>query len=125
MRKHFFKLGTAAAMVIALSACGSKAPRPSSELALTSSALKNAELAGAREHAPLEFRAARQRQIEADEAMKAGKFSKARYLTVEARADAELARAAADAQKARLELKRTQDNLQGLRRELVPVSKSQ
>ena len=49
------------------------------------------------------------------------KYAKARYLTVEARVDAELARAAADAEKSRLELKRAQETIEALRRDAVPV----
>lgn len=125
MRTYYLQIATIATMVIALSACGSKVPRPSSELALTGSALQSAELSGAREHAPIELRAAREKQAAADEAIEEKKFSKARYLTIEARVDAELARAAADAEKSRQELRRAQDSMQLLRGDVLPTSNTQ
>ncbi len=125
MKTHYLKLATVATMVVALSACGSKVPRPDSELALAGSALKSAELSGAREHAPLELRHARAKKAAADAAIEDKKYSKARYLTIEARVDAELARAAADAEKSRQELQRAQDSIESLRDEVLPASNTQ
>lgn len=122
MKKHYLQVAVAASLAIALSACGSKAPKPMSELALASSALEDAEISGAREHAPIELRLAHEKKAAADKAMAEEKYSKARYLTVEARVDAELARAAADTQKTRLELKRAQDNIEQLRGEAISTS---
>lgn len=122
MKTRILQVAVATSLALALGACGSKAPRPNSELALASSALEDAELSGAREHAPIELRLAREKKAAADKAMAEKKYSKARYLTVEARVDAELARAAADTQKTRLELKRAQDNIELLRGEATPTS---
>jgi predicted small lipoprotein YifL len=105
-------------LAVSLSACGSKAPRPVSELALADSALKSAESSGAREYAPLELRIAREKKVAADKAMAEKKYLKARQLTDQALADAELARAVADAEKSRLALKEAQDNIEMIRKEV-------
>lgn len=125
MRKQIFQITATAALAIALSACGTKTPRPTSELALAGSALESAELSGAREYAPIELRVAREKKDAAEKAVADKKFAKARYLTIEARADAELARAAADAEKTRLEMKRAQDNIQLLRGEVTQTGNTQ
>ena len=125
MSKSFLQFAVTATLAIALVGCGAKAPRPTSELALANSALRSAELSGARELAPLELRLAREKKDAADKAIAEKKYAKARYLTVEARADAELARAAADAAKTRLELKRAHDNIEVLRRDAIPTSNTQ
>ena len=125
MRKQVFTFAVAVIVSATLGACGSKAPKPDSELALAGSALKSAEQSGARELAPIELRLAREKQDAANQAVKDKKYAQARYLTVEARVDAELARAAADAQKSRLELKRAQNNIEVLGNDTVPASNKQ
>lgn len=117
-------LQTTAAITLAVSlaACGSKAPRPVSELALADSALKSAESSGAREYAPLELRIAREKKVAADKAMAEKEYLKARQLTDQALADAELARAVADAEKSRLALKEAQDNIEMIRKEVQRTS---
>lgn len=125
MRQRYLQIAVTATLAIALAGCGSKSPRPTSELALAGSALKSAEQSGAREHAPIELRIAREKKDAADKAIAEEKYAKARYLTVEAQADAELARAAADAKKTRLELKRAHDNIELLRKEATQASNTQ
>ena len=122
MIKKILCMGAVAFMLTVLSACGSKAPRPVSELALADSALKGAEMSGAREYAPLELRIAREKKEAADRAMAEKEFEKARDLTIQALADAELARAAADAKKSRLALKEAQDNIEMIRKEVRRTS---
>ena len=122
MNQTYVRLGAIAVLAVSLSACGSKAPRPVSELALADSALQNAETSGAREYAPIELRAAREKKAAADAAMAKKDYDKARHLTVEARVDAELARAAADAEKSRLALKEAQDNIEMIRKEVTRTS---
>lgn len=122
MNKSLIQLSAIAALSMTLAACGSKAPRPVSEMALAGSALQNAESSGAREYAPIELRIAREKKDAADAAMAKKDYSKARYLTEEARVDAELARAAADAQKSRLALKEAQDNIDMIRQEVTRTS---
>ena len=125
MRTRYLQYAATATLAIALAGCGSKTPRPTSELALAGSALKSAEMSGAREHAPIELRLAREKKDAADKAIAEKKYAKARYLTMEARVDADLARAAADAQKTRLELKRAQDNIELLRKDVTQTSNTQ
>lgn len=114
-----------AALAISLGACGTKAPRPTSELLLAGSALKSAEMAGAKEHAPIRLRLAREKKAAADKAIVEEKYTKARYLTIEARVDAELARAATDAKKSQRELERAQDSIGPLGGELLQTNDSQ
>ncbi|MFK8082140.1 MAG: DUF4398 domain-containing protein [Granulosicoccus sp.] len=122
MRKQLQQCAVVVSLALTLSACGSKVPKPDSELALAGSALEDAELSGARELAPIELRLAREKKAAADKAIADEKYSKARYLTVEAKVDAELARAAADAENSRLELKRAQDNIKLLRGDVIPAT---
>ncbi|NND92083.1 MAG: DUF4398 domain-containing protein [Granulosicoccus sp.] len=122
MNQPLFRLCAAMILAASVTACGSKAPKPVSELALASSALQNAETSGAREYAPIELRIAREKKVAADQAVAKKKYSRARELTVEARVDAELARAAADAEKSRLALKEAQDNIQMIRDEATRTS---
>ncbi len=124
MNKTLLRLSAVAVLAASISACGSKAPRPISELALANSALKNAESSGAREYAPIELRVAREKKAEADAAMAKKNYSRARILTSQAQVDSELARAAADAEKSRLALKEAQDNIQMIRQEVSRKSGS-
>lgn len=111
MRKKIIRSVIAAGLVISLSACANKTPRPDAEIALAQSAMQSAEVSGAKEYAPIELRIAREKQVAAEKALKREKYFKARYLAVEARVDAELARAAADTEKTRRELAREQDTI--------------
>jgi len=122
MNKTLLRMSAVALLAASISACGSKAPRPVSELALANSALKNAESSGAREYAPIELRIAREKKAAADAAMAKKDYSRARVLTSQAQVDAELARAAADAEKSRLALKEAQDNIQMIRQEVTRTS---
>ncbi len=125
MNKSIVQLGAVFVLAVSVTACGSKAPKPVSELALASSALKNAESSGAREYAPIELRVAREKKKAADDAMAKKDYKRARHLTVEARVDAELARAAADAEKSRLALKEAQDNIRMIREEVTRTSNAE
>ena len=122
MKQSPIRLGAVLLVAVTLVACGSKAPKPSSELALAGSALKNAETSGAREYAPIELRIAREKQAAADKAVSKERYGKARQLSSEALVDAELARATADAEKSRLALKEAEDNMNMIRQEAVRTS---
>ncbi len=122
MKQSHIRLGAVLLVAATLGACGSKAPKPSSELALAGSALKNAEISGAREYAPIELRIAREKQAAADKAISKERYGKAHQLSSEALVDAELARATADAEKSRLALKEAQDNIEMIRQEAVRTS---
>ena len=122
MKQSPIRLGAVLLVAATLGACGSNAPKPSSELALAGSALKNAETSGAREYAPIELRIAREKQAAADKAISKERYGEARQLSSEALVDAELARATADAEKSRLALKEAQDNIEMMRQEAVRTS---
>ncbi len=122
MIKTVIRASLVLALVVGLSACGSKAPRPVSELALTDAALQNAEVAGAGEHAPIELREAYEKKEQADIAVKREQFKKASYLTNEAAVDADLARAKAEAEKSRLALEEARKNIELMRTESVRTS---
>lgn len=122
MKQSPIRLGAVLLIAATLGACGSKAPKPASELALAGSALKNAEISGAREYAPIELRIAREKQAAADKAVSKEHYGKARRLSSEALVDAELARATADAEKSRLALKEAEDNIEMIRQEAVRTS---
>jgi len=109
------------AIVLCLSACASKAPRPTSELALAVAALERAEQAGAREYASVEFINARVKKAAADKAVDESKFAKARYLSIEVRVDADLARAKAISEKSKASLKRAQNNVKPVRNDTLPT----
>ena len=122
MNKTLLRLSVVAVLAASVSACGSKAPRPVSEMALANSALKNAETSGARDYAPIELRLAREKTAAADAAMAKKEYARAKLLTSQAQVDSELARAAADAEKSRLALKEAQDNIQMIRQEATRTS---
>jgi predicted S18 family serine protease len=106
-----------AALVSSLAACSST-PKPKAEIALTNSALRNAEISGAREYAPIELRTAREKKELADKAVADEEYGRAKRLSAQARVDAELAQAKAEAEKSRLALKEVQDSILLMRQEV-------
>jgi len=122
MIKTVTRTSLAMVLVVGLSACGSNAPRPVSELALADAALQNAEVAGAGEHAPIELRKAFEKKEQADLAMQREEYKNAFHLTNEAEVDAELARATAEAVKSRLALDEAKKNIEMMRQEAVRTS---
>ena len=109
-------LALAAAVALA-TACGSTPP-PSSEIALTDSALQAAELAGAREHAPIELRAAEATKAKLDEAMAEEDYDRALRLAERARTEAELAKAKAESERSRLALDEVETGIRQMRQEV-------
>lgn len=122
MKKPLLQIAIVVALAVPLAACGSKVPRPVSELALADSALKSAESSGARQYAPVELRIAREKQEAADKAIAEKKYEMARHLTIQAQVDAELASATADAEKSRLAFKEAQKNIEMIRKEAQRTS---
>jgi len=107
-----------AAAALTLGGCSSP-PKPRTEIALTSTALQNAELAGAREFAPIELRQANDKNSQAQVAMKKEEYEKAKRLSEQALVDAEFARAKSEAEKSRIALEEAQNNIQLLRSEMT------
>lgn len=121
MKKTKLIFCTLAAAALAVAGC-SGAPKPRTELALTNTALQNAELAGARQHAPIELRTANEKKQAANSAMKKDKYDKARRLSEQSLVDAEFARVKAEAEKSRSALIEAQGNIELLRSEMTRTS---
>lgn len=117
MSKSFSNYYLIAAIVLSLGACSST-PKPKTEIALSNSALQNAEVAGANELAPIELRTAKEKQALADSAMSRESYTTAKQLSEQAAVDAELAKAKSEAEKSRLAVKEVEDSINLIRTEL-------
>ena len=106
-----------ATAILALGACSS-APKPKTEMALSNSALQNAEVAGAKKYAPIELRTAKEKQDLANAALAKEKYTTAKRLSEQAAVDAELAKAKSEAEKSRLALKEVEDSIRLIKTEL-------
>ena len=107
----------ALAAALALLAACAGTPPPTSEIALTDSALQAAELAGAREHAPIELRAAEATKAKLDAAMADEDYALAARLAERARAEAELAKAMAESERSKLALDEVETGIRQMRQE--------
>ena len=124
MTVHFHtraRIAASALVLVGLTACGS-VPPPTTDLAKADSAMQAAELAGAREHAPIELRAAEATKLRLDKAMAKENYERAARLAEQVRAEAELAKATAEAEKSRLALQESQDNIDTMVREVGRVA---
>jgi len=117
MYKNYSKACLVAVTVVCLGACSS-APKPKTEMALSNSALQNAEVAGAANHAPIELRTAKEKQALADAAMSRKKFTTAKQLAEQAAVDAEYAKAKSEAEKSRQAVAEVEDSINMIRTEL-------
>lgn len=117
MYKSFIKWAPVAVIALTLGACSST-PKPKTEIALSNSALQNAEIAGAQRHAPIELRTAQEKQALAGSAMADKKFTTAKQLSEQAAVDAELAKAKSEAEKSRLAVKEVESSINLIRAEL-------
>lgn len=115
------QISAIAMLVASITAC-SGTPKPRTEMALSNSALQNAEVAGASKHAPIELRTAQEKQSLADSAYSKEKFTTAKMLSEQAAVDAEFAKAKSEAQKSRLALEEVEDSIQLIRTELDRTS---
>ncbi len=119
--KHSVLSTTVLAGVLAIATGCSSTPAPRAEIALSESALKGAESAGAREHAPIELRKARQKRDAADDAMKEEEFERAGRFSREAEVYAELAKAKAEAARSEAALKEANDGIKLMKDEIRRV----
>ena len=87
-------------LAVVLGACASKGVAPVAELATARASIAQAESAGAREAAPVEFLAARDTLAKAETAAREERFSDARRLAARAEVDGEVAERKARAVKA-------------------------
>lgn len=118
-RRSISSAALVATLALALGACGSGPKKPSTELAMSDAALQGAEIAGARQYAPIELRTAREKREMADRKIVAEEYGAARRYSEQAIADAELAKAKAEAEKSRMALREVQDGIQMMRQEIV------
>lgn len=104
-------------VVLALAGCAGNPP--TAELVRSESSVSQAIEVGAREHAPLELRAAETKLEQARAAANIEKdYNKARRLAEQSQADAELAAARSLSAKARMSVEELQKSIQLLRQEL-------
>jgi hypothetical protein len=109
------------ALVFFLGACASTAPpsaRLEQQLTRSSTAVDEAEEAGAQEHAPLALRDAEKKLRLAQEALAEGKQDKALRLAEQAEVDAELAEVTALSSKAQQAAQELHKSIQTLREEI-------
>ncbi len=105
-------------MVTGMAACSS-IPAPTTDVALSDSAVKDAELAGAREYAPLELRRANEKLANANNAMHEEDYVAAKRWSNEALVDAELAEAKSYSEKSRIALQELRNNIDLMRKEIA------
>lgn len=127
MISTFPRLGRAAAALIplALVAACATTPPPTDLMSRANSALSEAEQSGARQHAPLEMRFAREKYAAAQSAMGREDYQEARRLAEQAIANARLAEAKADAADARAAAQEVRKSVEALRRELLRMEEEQ
>ncbi len=87
-------------------------------MVLSDSAIKDAELAGAREYAPLELRRASEKMANANNAMLEEDYALAKHWSEEALVDAELAEAKSYSEKSRIALQELRSNIDLMRKEI-------
>ncbi|ARU31286.1 hypothetical protein CAP31_06055 [Sulfuriferula sp. AH1] len=104
-------------LAILLTGCKS-APPPTAEVAVTKATVSDAATAGAAEYAPEEMKSAREKLDRANQAMAAKDYKLAKQLSIEAQADAELARSKANSAKAQQAADALQDDIRVMREEL-------
>jgi len=105
--------------VLALGACATAAPPPTSQMAVTNAALAHAVGAGSVELAPVEMAMARDKMSRANLALAADKNDEALALAQQAQLDAQLAEAKAEAAKARKSAVALQEANRALREEMA------
>jgi hypothetical protein len=112
-----FKPLAVAMVALGVAACAS-VPAPTAQMAVSRTAVEDAQRAGATEHAPVELRDAQSKLSEATAAAARHDNERARRLAEEAEADARLAEAKAQTAKARAAAAELQQGILLLRREL-------
>jgi hypothetical protein len=116
----------AAAAVLGLAACASPEKTPATAaVAVSHNAVDNAVSAGAPELAPEEITAARSKMMQANQALAAKDYKRARELAVQAQADAKLAQAKANSAKATAASNALNEDLRVLRQEVDRANSDQ
>ncbi len=117
MKTHLYKYSAVALLAMSMAACSSM-PAPKTEMALSESAVKGAEMAGAREHAPIELRRANEKLDKAEKAMVEEDYETAKRMAEQATVDAELAESKSDSQQSRVALQEIKDSIALMREEI-------
>ncbi len=111
-------------LATSIAAC-SGMPVPKTEMALSDSAVKDAELAGAREYAPLELRRAHEKFANANNALHDKDYAAAKHWSEEALVDAELAEAKSYSEKSRISLEELRSSIDLMREEISHAQSSE
>ncbi|HBR98015.1 MAG TPA: hypothetical protein DD979_11650 [Gammaproteobacteria bacterium] len=117
MNKSLIKTCAIGLIATGLAACSSM-PAPTTEVALSESAVKDAEVAGAREYAPLELRRANEKLSQARKAMEEKEFEEAKLYAEQALVDAELAEAKSYSGKSDVAVRELRDSIALMRQEI-------
>ncbi len=117
MKRSLSNSAILALLVASVTACSS-IPAPDTEMALSDSAVKDAELAGAREYAPLELRRAHEKFANANNALRDEDYASAKHWSEQALVDAELAEAKSYSEKSRIALEELRSNIDLMRKEI-------
>ena len=112
--------------LLALSACASKQKAPATaDVAVSRNAVENAVSAGAADLAPEEINLARSKMMQANQALAAKDYARARDLATQAQADAKLAQSKANSAKATAAANALNEDLRVLREEVDRANKPQ
>lgn len=112
--------------LLALAACTSAQKAPATaDVAVSRNAVDNAVSAGAADLAPVEINLARSKMMQANQALAAKDYAKARDLANQAQADAKLAQSKATSAKANAAANALNEDLRVLREEVDRANKSQ
>ncbi len=120
-------MGTSLALaaLLALGACASQKAPATADVAVSKNAVENAVSAGAADLAPEEINLARSKMMQANQALAAKDYAKARALASEAQADAKLAQSKASSAKATAAANALNEDLRVLREEVDRANKTQ
>ena len=115
--------GAIGCAAVLMAGCASSGPKPTEQIAVSKSAVANAEAAGGNEYAPVEMRTAQDKMDRAHRAMDKEDYVNARWLAEEAQVDARLAEKKAHSAKAQKAAIVMGDDIRVLRDEINRKSK--
>lgn len=126
-KTHSIQLSTmlGAALVLSLAACASQKAPATADVAVSKNAVENAVSAGASDLAPEEITSARDKMMQANQALAAKDYARARDLASQAQADAKLAQSKANSAKATAAAEALNADLRVLREEVDRANKPQ
>ena len=110
---------------VLLAGCASQKAPATADVAVSRAAVESAASAGGAEAAPAEMLSARAKVQEANQALAAKDYQRARDLAMEAQADAKLAQSKAGSAKASAAADALQENIRVLREELDRANSTQ